>query len=347
MNKKDDFFPLVRRASLITNIINKTYLRIGFFDDTWDKYHQIVLIYRKVKLDFRKIVDDYYKYSNYKNYPNKKAFHQLIPEIIKLKLLINQFLQDWEVFLQQYQIVKKLYKERQYYQVTELINKKSINIKNDLYSLFELALYAEEASEKIYLYSSIDLECDFEYLNSLYKASKTFAFKYSQTKSSAITKLKIELFTELSEGYKERDFGNIDSNFWDFIENTNFVDGTYTDLHNITYDSYFIYWLKENEQKQKNWIAPKTIVTKFDQESPLYPIYQKKKIWCKKRGWSELFFQDDEWYAFPPEAVIPLKIPFSKWELFVIIVKIIGLLILFLFLICVVPIFVGFYWATR
>ena len=33
--------------------------------------------------------------------------------------------------------------------------------------------------------------------------------------------------------------------------------------------------------------------------------YIKKQNWCDKRGWTEPFLQDNRWYAYPPNAVIP------------------------------------------
>ena len=39
--------------------------------------------------------------------------------------------------------------------------------------------------------------------------------------------------------------------------------------------------------------------------------HMRKKEWCEARGWTELFFQEGKWYAFPPNAVIPQPIPRS------------------------------------
>ncbi len=44
--------------------------------------------------------------------------------------------------------------------------------------------------------------------------------------------------------------------------------------------------------------------------------YVKKKRWCNQNGWSEPFYQDGRWYAFPPGAVIPQKIPRQPLALF-------------------------------
>ena len=42
--------------------------------------------------------------------------------------------------------------------------------------------------------------------------------------------------------------------------------------------------------------------------------YRSKKKWCEVRGWTEPFFQDNKWYAFPPNAVIPLRIPKTWYD---------------------------------
>jgi len=31
--------------------------------------------------------------------------------------------------------------------------------------------------------------------------------------------------------------------------------------------------------------------------------------WCKNSGWTDLFVQEGQFYAFPPGAVIPLPVP--------------------------------------
>lgn len=36
--------------------------------------------------------------------------------------------------------------------------------------------------------------------------------------------------------------------------------------------------------------------------------YRRKKEWCEARGWTEPFFENNRWYAFPPNAVITLAI---------------------------------------
>ncbi len=42
--------------------------------------------------------------------------------------------------------------------------------------------------------------------------------------------------------------------------------------------------------------------------------YIRKQDWCDKRGWTEPFFQDNRWYAFPPNAVIPQPIPRTWYD---------------------------------
>ncbi|MDJ0681914.1 MAG: hypothetical protein QNJ18_18905 [Xenococcaceae cyanobacterium MO_167.B52] len=39
--------------------------------------------------------------------------------------------------------------------------------------------------------------------------------------------------------------------------------------------------------------------------------YVRKEKWCNVHGWTEPFFQDSKWYAFPPNAVIPQPIPIA------------------------------------
>lgn len=40
-------------------------------------------------------------------------------------------------------------------------------------------------------------------------------------------------------------------------------------------------------------------------------IYKRKRKWCDAHGWTDLFFQEGKWYAFPPNSVIPQYIPKS------------------------------------
>ena len=42
--------------------------------------------------------------------------------------------------------------------------------------------------------------------------------------------------------------------------------------------------------------------------------YITKQKWCEDRGWTEPFFQDNRWYAFPPNAVIPQPIPRTWYD---------------------------------
>jgi hypothetical protein len=38
---------------------------------------------------------------------------------------------------------------------------------------------------------------------------------------------------------------------------------------------------------------------------------QRLKQWCRVHCWTDLFFQDQQFYAFPPHAVLPLPVPES------------------------------------
>ena len=42
--------------------------------------------------------------------------------------------------------------------------------------------------------------------------------------------------------------------------------------------------------------------------------YMRKEKWCKVHGWTDLFFQEGKWYAFPPNAVIPKPIPIAWYD---------------------------------
>ena len=47
--------------------------------------------------------------------------------------------------------------------------------------------------------------------------------------------------------------------------------------------------------------------------------YLRQLRWCERHGWTEPFYQDGQWYAFPPGAVMPLAIPPSfldSWQAF-------------------------------
>ncbi len=37
--------------------------------------------------------------------------------------------------------------------------------------------------------------------------------------------------------------------------------------------------------------------------------YLRQLRWCENHGWTEPFYQDGQWYAFPPGAVMALAIP--------------------------------------
>lgn len=308
----------------ILAIFNKFCLKVGFFNGVWNKYDQIAYIYKKVHEDYGRVLETYYKYSNYKNYPNKKAFRQLIPEIIELKKLISIFSINWEIFSFHYRQVKKLYRKKQYYQAGKLINKKSIDIQGNLFSLYQLAKHVEKAFEKIY-YSKGNIELSYqnEDLQELYDASQSFAFKFSQTKSAAINNLKPQIFAELSESYKEKNFGEAAINFLDFISHTNFENGTYSprdysENDYIPYENYFVYWLKEQKELEQKWREQElsSAITTFSSDSPYYFDYLKNKKWCDRNNYSELFYQDGLWYAFPQNAVIPIEISFKYTDTF-------------------------------
>jgi hypothetical protein len=38
-------------------------------------------------------------------------------------------------------------------------------------------------------------------------------------------------------------------------------------------------------------------------------IEKQIQTWCENNGWTDYFIHDGEFYAFPPEAVIPVPIP--------------------------------------
>ena len=65
--------------------------------------------------------------------------------------------------------------------------------------------------------------------------------------------------------------------------------------------------------------------------------YIRKRDWCDRRGWTEPFFQDNRWYAFPPNAVIPQPIPRTRHDYFFVIWNVLwflvyrGLILLFLY----------------
>ena len=38
-------------------------------------------------------------------------------------------------------------------------------------------------------------------------------------------------------------------------------------------------------------------------------IPKQTQDWCNAHGWTDLFFQEGQFYGFPPSAVIPTPIP--------------------------------------
>ncbi len=57
--------------------------------------------------------------------------------------------------------------------------------------------------------------------------------------------------------------------------------------------------------------------------------YAEKNIWCENNNWSDPFYQDNEWYAFPPSGVIPLPIPVPRWKkMFFVLLLIVEILLL-------------------
>ena len=62
--------------------------------------------------------------------------------------------------------------------------------------------------------------------------------------------------------------------------------------------------------------------------------YFRKKRWCNQNGWTDPFYQDGSWYAFPPRAVIPQEIPMKIWEKIAIVSRTIVLVALGLFACC-------------
>lgn len=38
------------------------------------------------------------------------------------------------------------------------------------------------------------------------------------------------------------------------------------------------------------------------------------KTWCETSGWTDFFFQEGQFYAFPPGAVMPLPVPTAAIE---------------------------------
>lgn len=309
----------------ILAIFKKFCLKVGFFNGVCHKYAQIARIHQIVNEDYGIVLKTYYKHSNYKNYPNKKAFRQLIPEIIELKKLISMFSINWKIFSFQYRQLKKLYRKKQYYQAGKLINKKSIDIQGNLFSLYQLAKHVEKDCKQLY-YSKGNLELGYqnEDLQELYDSSQKFAFKFSQTKSAAINNLKPQIFAELSQHYKEKNFGQAARNFLDFISYTNFENGIYSardysknDLQYIPYENYFVYCLEEQKELEKKWREQESsAITTFSPDSPYYFDYLKNKKWCDENNYSELFYQDSLWYAFPSNAVIPIVIPFKNRNTF-------------------------------
>ncbi len=60
--------------------------------------------------------------------------------------------------------------------------------------------------------------------------------------------------------------------------------------------------------------------------------YLRQLRWCDRQGWTEPFYQDGQWYAFPPGAVMPLAIPPSFFDSLQAFFRQFGLLFLLLLL---------------
>lgn len=289
---------------MLLDIKNKFRYVLGVVDGTWKQYKIIIAAYNTISYyQYLESIDEIQKYLNPHVYPSRKAFRQITSDILKLKSDISIFLKYWNIFELKYYQIKKAYQAKKYTYVSRVI-KQPILIDNEIFILPEITKKLTIIGQRINIDCS-DIQDDFDALHMLHEFSMIFASKYQE--DSIIAKFKKRIFEDVSELYQEKSFGGAASLLSNFVLNTDFTTGNYTDINGKTYQDYFQYCIEE-EQEEERWWQEHLKSKKSETDEEEYLETEQSK-WCKDNGWSDLFFQEGKWYAFAPSAVIPQEIP--------------------------------------
>ena len=291
---------------------NLSYYILNIVNGAWKKYEQDVIIYDREKFCYAGIIDEFEKLAQCDNYPSRKAFRQVIPQILKLKSNINSYANCQDILNLRIQQIEKARKKKNYVYAARIIEQ-AISVNGELFALSELVRRFTVIGDSIDL-KLIYLNEDRKDLHELNTYSKIFASKYRKNLDNyKLRNLKKEVFKEVSNLYSEQNFCSVSDYLFEFVENTNFATCEYEDIDGKIHQNYCQYI---EIIEQENEFHPSSQSDDCEDYSPI--MFEKQKKWCQKNGWTDLFFQEGKWYAFAKHAVIPQEIPFvfTKKEVF-------------------------------
>ncbi len=82
-------------------------------------------------------------------YPTRKAYRQILPDILQVKAKISKFFSYQTAFSERFQEVEIAYKSRKYSRAINLVHHRSIQINNQLFTLCEITIILDSLSLEI------------------------------------------------------------------------------------------------------------------------------------------------------------------------------------------------------
>lgn len=285
---------------------------LNIVNGVWKKYEQDVIIFNQEKFCYAEIINEFQKLASCDSYSSQKAFHQVIPQISELRIEINNFANYQDILRFKIQQIEKARKEKNFVRAVRAIVR-PMSVDGKLYDLSKLVRKLTITGDRIEI-DLINLNEDCNSLHELDTYSKIFAYEYRKNLDNyKLRSLKKEIFENVSEMYHEQNFYGASDYLFEFIENTNFATCEYKDFDGKIYQNYVQYHKILDRENKFDDLTQSNNCENYSQI-----MFEKQKKWCRRNGWTDLFFQEGKWYAFAKHAVIPQEIPFvfTKKEIF-------------------------------
>ncbi|MDJ0595259.1 MAG: hypothetical protein QNJ72_35655 [Pleurocapsa sp. MO_226.B13] len=231
-------------------ILEKYYLIDNQFVDSHKIFAQSTDLYFKSQRFYLPLIGRDIELADPKTYPSRKAFRQVLPEILELKRDLKIFRKLWNAFEARHREIKIAFNNRKFCDFINLIKHDSVAIfgNNKKIPFSDLINLISYGFSKIYqIYEKLH-----EYRESLQlldSYTKEFAVKYATANSTAIDNDKQELFEIVSKAYKRRDFLISRLFIRQYIETRNFETGEH--FYYRTEEIYYSYEAYENKMTKK------------------------------------------------------------------------------------------------
>lgn len=235
---------------MLHSILEKYHLINNHFVDSQKIFAKSSDLYFKGQRSYLLSVGKYTESLDPSTYPSRKAFRQVLPEILKLKKDLEIFRRCWNTFEARHQEIKIAFNNRKFCDFVRLVKHEPVSMfgKNKSITFSDLLNLISYGWSKIYQ-AQKDLHEDKESLQLLHSYSKEFAVEYATANSTAINDYKQELFEIVSRAYRRRDFIIGGLFLRQCIENRNFETGEY--FYFRTEEIYDSYGVHENKMTKK------------------------------------------------------------------------------------------------